>query len=58
MNKDDKDRKVKLLLQTMGLVSAIEGSYMSQDPNDFGFFDNQSEPNDCEDNYEGGEQDG
>lgn len=44
MNKDDKDRKVKLLLQTMGLVSAIGGgSYMSQDPNDFNFFEGDGE---------------
>lgn len=63
MNKDDKDRKVKLLLQTMGLVSAVAGSdsYMSQDPNDFGFFDNQSESNDCRQDKDArmdGEQDG
>ena len=52
MSKDDKDRKVELLFllfETMGLVSALDSSYMSQDPNDFNFFDNQSEPNDCED---------
>ena len=44
MSKDDKDRKVKTLLQTMGLVSAIGGgSYMSQDPNDFDFFEGDGE---------------
>ena len=56
MSKDDKDKRVKSLFQIMGLISAIGGgSYMSQDPNDFDFFDNQSEPNDYENNYERGE---
>lgn len=52
MSKDDKYRKyriVKLLAQATWLMPYVEDSYMSQDPNDFDFFNNQSEPDDYED---------